>query len=174
MDEPLPFGSREYWVIFGILLFARGMDFLSTWVATPTLALEGNPIAKKLGWKFGALVNLAMCFLFAKVALTALIISTTSILIAARNFQQAWLMRTMGEENYREWFLERMAEMSIGWYLFCLLAQTGLIVLVGGILTYFSGNLVVPFAIGLGIVAYGLAILFFTSLSLWRIRRRYG
>ena len=32
---------------------ARGMDFLSTWVATPNLVLEGNPIAKKLGWKMG-------------------------------------------------------------------------------------------------------------------------
>lgn len=174
MDETLPFGSREYWIIFGILFFSRAMDFLSTWVATPTLALEGNPIAKKLGWKFGAIVNLAMCFFFAKVVLTALIISTTSILIAARNFQQAWLMRTMGEDNYRDWYLDRMSEMSVPWFMFCLFAQTGLIVLVGGVLTYFSGQLIIPFAIGLGIVAYGLAILFFTTLSLWRNRRRYG
>ena len=29
------------------------MDFLSTWVATPNLVLEGNPIAKKLGWRWG-------------------------------------------------------------------------------------------------------------------------
>ena len=55
-DGALHFGSGRYWVIFALLFIARGMDFLSTWVATPNLVLEGNPLAKKMGWKLGALV----------------------------------------------------------------------------------------------------------------------
>jgi hypothetical protein len=33
------------------------MDFPSTGIATPHLALEGNPIAKWLGWKWGAVLR---------------------------------------------------------------------------------------------------------------------
>ena len=46
MDDPVSFGSRGYLLMLGLLVFGRGMDFLSTWIATPNLALEGNPIAK--------------------------------------------------------------------------------------------------------------------------------
>ena len=53
-DDLLPFASRGYCLMLALLLFARGMDFLSTWVATPNLVLEGNPLAKKMGWKLGA------------------------------------------------------------------------------------------------------------------------
>jgi len=51
MDDFLPFPSRDYFLMLFLLLVARGMDVLSTWVATPNLLLEGNPIAKKLGWR---------------------------------------------------------------------------------------------------------------------------
>jgi hypothetical protein len=61
IEDTIPFGSREYFVFLGVLLLARGMDFLSTWVATPHLVLEANPIAKRLGWKWGIPVNLAVC-----------------------------------------------------------------------------------------------------------------
>ena len=85
-------------MLFLLLFVARGMDFLSTWVATPNLVLEGNPIAKKLGWKWGIPLNLALCVGLAFWPLPAIVISTTSVLVAARNFQSAWLMRSLGEQ----------------------------------------------------------------------------
>ena len=60
MDDSVPFASREYFIFLGLLVFSRGSDFLSTWVATPHLVLEGNPIAKWLGWKWGAVVNVIL------------------------------------------------------------------------------------------------------------------
>src|SRR5271156_5774812 len=101
IGDTLHFASREYFWFFSLLLFARGMDFLSTWVATPNLVLEGNPLAKKLGWRWGIPVNAAFCFGLALWPLPAIVISTASVLVAARNFQQAWLMRSLGEEHYR-------------------------------------------------------------------------
>lgn len=50
MEDFVPFASRSYALLFLLLFVSRGMDFLSTWVATPNMVLEGNPIAKKLGW----------------------------------------------------------------------------------------------------------------------------
>ncbi len=171
MEDAVLFASREYFILLALLLFSRGADFLSTWIATPNLVLEGNPLAKKLGWKLGLLVNVALCVTFSFYPMMSIIISTTSILVAARNFQQAWLMRTLGEEGYRDWFVARLIETHLGLYLFCLVAQTALFVLVGGALIYFS-RYAIPLAIGLGIVAYAITVLFYTLLSVWRIRKR--
>jgi hypothetical protein len=172
MEELVPFASRTYGLMFLLLIVARGMDFLSTWVATPNLVLEGNPIAKKLGWKWGLLLNLALCFGLAFWPLPAMVISTTSVLVAARNFQSAWLMRSLGEQIYRDWHVERVQETSVTLYLFCLFAQTALVGGVGAAVIYFSDFRHVPLlAIGLGIVAYALAVAFYTMLGIWRMRR---
>jgi hypothetical protein len=170
-EDLFPFGSRGYLIMLSLLLFARGMDFFSTWVATPTLALEGNPLAKKMGWKVGGLVNLVLCFTFAFWPLTAIIVITAGLLVAAHNFHNAWLMRSMGEEAYRNWFSERLARTRRPLYILCLLGETILTGLVGAGLVYFSHIDSVPFAIGSGIVAYAVIVLFYTSLSLWRGRR---
>ena len=171
MEEFVPFASRSYGLMFLLLAGARGMDFLSTWVATPNLVLEGNPIARRLGWKWGIPVNLGLCFGFAFWPLPAIVISTTSVLVAARNFQSAWLMRTLGEYQYREWHLERVRETRMILYLVCLFGQVLLIGGVGAAVIYFSGGQLVPLAIGLGIVAYVLAVAFYSLLGVWRLRR---
>lgn len=171
MDDLLPFLSRYYWLMLTVLLVSRGMDILSTRIATPNLILEGNPIARKLGWRWGLPVNFILCWLLAFSALPAIVISTTSLLVAARNFHSAWLMRSMGEENYREWHVARIQETRATLFLFCLGGNTVLTAAVGGALIYFSGNALVPFGIGVGIVAYACAVAFFTLLAVWRLRR---
>ena len=171
MDEFVPFGSGLYFGLLGVMLSARGADFLSTWVATPNLVLEANPISKKLGWKAGIVVNVLLCFGFALWPLPCIVISTTSLLVAARNFQSAWLMRSLGEEPYRYWVVERMRETPLPLYLFCLLAQSALVGVVGVGLMFFSRWHLVPFAVGMGILTYAFAVMFFTLLALWRARR---
>jgi hypothetical protein len=168
----LPFASGGYWLMLALLVFARGMDFLSTWLATPSLMLEGNPLAKKMGWKIGGLVNLAMCFLFAFWPLTAIIIITAGLLVAAHNFHSGWLMRSMGEEAYRDWFMEQIARARFPLFFLCLLGETLLTGAIGAALLCFSPMESVAFAIGVGIVAYVGIVLFYTTLSLWRLRRR--
>jgi hypothetical protein len=171
MDDFVPFGGALYFVLLAVLLCARGADFLSTWVATPNLVLEANPISRKLGWKAGMVLNVVLCFGFALWPLPSIVISTTSLLVAARNFQSAWLMRSLGEEPYRFWIVERMRETPMPLYLFCVLAQSALVASIGLALMYFSQPYLVPFAVGMGIVTYAVAVTFFTLLSLWRIRR---
>ena len=169
--DALSFGSAPYLRMMGLLMFGRAADFFSTWVATPNLVLEGNPLAKKLGWKFGALANLALCLGLAFWPTTALAAATASLLVAAHNFHLAWLMRSMGETAFRQWFVERMAESRLPLYLTCLLGETGSTGLVGAGLCYWASEDSRAFAIGCGIVAYAFIVLFYTSLSLWRLRR---
>jgi hypothetical protein len=174
MEEALPLGSRGYFGWLALLALARGSDFLSTWIASPNLVLEGNPISRKLGWTWGLLVNAVLCVWLARWPLPALILGTMSVLLASRNFQMAWAMRTSGEENYRDWFVQRLEETPPGLFLFCLLGQTGLVAAVGGALIYASDmKELFPLGIGLGIVGYAVAVAFYTLLSLWRNRRRF-
>ena len=168
----LSFGSSSYLWMLGLLLFGRGADFLSTWVATPNLVLEGNPLARKLGWKFGGLLNLALCLAMAFWTTTALVVVTASLLVAAHNFHFAWLMRSMGEEPFRHWFAVRVAEARLPLYVVCLLGETGLTALIGAGVIFWSEMDSKAFAIGAGIVAYAVIVLFYTSLSLWRVRRK--
>jgi hypothetical protein len=170
MEDRVAFGGGYYLICLGLLLAGRGMDFLSTWIATPNLVLEANPIAKKLGWKLGIVVNLLLCGVFALWPLPAIIIATTSILVAARNFQSAWLMRALGEQPYRNFMAEQMSYTPFGLYLFCLGLQTALYLAVGLALVYFGQTQLVPFAIGVGVVAYAIAVAFYSLLAARRHR----
>jgi hypothetical protein len=169
--EPISFGGWDYCILLGLLLLARGADFFSTWLATPNLALEANPIAKKLGWKWGTVVNLVLCAAFALWPLPAIVIATTSVLVAARNLQSVWLIRALGQDRYRSWIAEQMGQTSYALYHFCLFTQSLLIASVGGCLMVFSNLQLVPFAVGMGIITYALAVAFYTLLSVCRLRR---
>ena len=174
MDESVPFGSRDYFVFLAMLVAGRGADFLSTWVATPNLVLEANPIAKKLGWRWGLVVNSALCGVFAIFPLPAVIICTTSLLVASRNFQSAWLMRALGEERYRRWMSEAIAEVRFPLTVACYAAQTVLCGSVGAALVWFNGDRLIPLGVGLGIIGYAVAVSLYSLLSLRRSRRGVG
>jgi hypothetical protein len=91
--------------------------------------------------------------------------------VAARNFQSAWLMRSLGEEGYRDWHIERIQETRVTLYLFCLAGNTLLTAGVGAAVIYFSDLAVVPASIGIGIIGYAGAVAFYTLLGVWRLRR---
>jgi len=171
MDDMLRFASRDYCLMALLLAFSRSMDLISTRVATPNLVLEGNPIAKFLGWNGGIISSLLISVGLAFWPVTAIAISTMSLLVAARNFQSAWLMRSMGEEHYRDWHVARIQETPITLYLLCLAGNVLLTAAVGFGLIFFSKNMMIPQAIGLGIITYAVAVAYFTLLSLWRMRR---
>ena len=170
MDQTVPFGGGAYFICLALLVFGRGMDILSTRVATPNLILEGNPIAKKLGWTGNIILSVAICCVFGLWPLPAIVITTTSVLIAARNFQNAWLMRSMGEEAYRAWHVARLMEAPLSLFLFCLAGQSVLPAMVGAALIMYGGTYT-AFGIGVGTVCYATAVAFYTLLAVWRIRR---
>ena len=106
--------------------------------------------------------------------LSAIVVATASVLVAARNFQSAWLMRSLGEEIYRNWHVERVRETRVTLYLFCLAGNTLLTAAVGAALIYFNNPETagfVAFAIGMGMIAYAVAVAFYTLLAIWRIHR---
>ncbi len=165
------FGSEEYMRLVLLVLFGRGMDMLSTWIATPTLELEANPLARLLGWRAGVVVNVIISGFLALLPLAAISVATTSVMVASRNLQSAWLTRVLGEHAYRQWIAARYREGRRGVFLICLVLHSGLIALVGIALMAFSQWLLVPFSIGFGILTYALAVGAFTGLAMHRAAR---
>src|SRR3989442_15515350 len=80
-------------------------------------------------------------------------------------------MRSLGEEAYRDWHVERIQETRVTLYLLCLAGNTLLTAAVGAAVIYFSSMAVVPFGIGVGIIGYAGAVAFYTLLAIWRMRR---
>lgn len=171
-DVFLPFGSAEYLVVLMLLIVARGADFFSTWIATPDLRLEANPVARWLGWKWGVGVNVLIVLGVAVWLLPAVTITTTSLLVAARNFQAAWISRTMGEQAYRNWLADRLCEAQRGLFFFCLGAQSLIYAGIGVALVLLGGKSVVLLGMGIGCVGYAILVPLFTWLGTRGLLRR--
>lgn len=171
-DLYLQFGSAEYFVVLLLLIIARAADFFSTWVATPGLKLEANPLARRLGWRRGLWLNLLIAVAVAVWVLPAVTLITTSLLVAARNFQTAWLSRSMGERAYREWLASRVRQAPLGLFFFCLGAQSLIYLGLGlGLITFGQGS-VVLLGMGVGCVAYAVVVPLFTWLGVRGVLRR--
>ena len=175
MGDTVSFASGVWWILLACMLGSRGADLFSTWVATPTLLHEANPVARWLGWRLAMPLNLALCLGFAFFPLPAVIIATTSALVAAHNFQKAWLMRSLGEEAYQFWHLQHLRAASNSLFIGCLALQHLLVTIIGVILAWSVVDaqrvLLVPFGIGIGMITYALTATFYTLLAFWRIRR---
>src|SRR6185369_2599696 len=139
MGNAVAFFSRDYFLLLAVIAFGRGMDFFSTWLATPNLLLEANPIARALRWRGNIVINAILIVVFARWPLVVVILTTTSMLVAARNFQSTWLMRSMGENAYRLWMAEHVRSASTTLYVGCVIAQCVLVAGVGGALLCFGG-----------------------------------
>lgn len=168
MDDFLAFGSRDHLITLGLLVFARAMDFLSTWFATPNLLLEANPLARRMGWRWGIAFNLLLCLAAAHWPFSGIVIVTTSLLVAARNFKSAWLMRAFGEADYSALMGEAMHRSPSRDYYLSVLGETLLFGLVGIGVILASEWPSLTLAIGLGMVAYAGAVLFYSLLVVWR------
>ena len=160
-------------VLFVLLFISRVADIGSTYLATPNLKLEANPIAKKLGWPFALLTILVsfMAYWNTRLSVAALVFF---LLVSASNIGKIWLFRTIGEDEYLE-LMVRMARKSKLPYAICgVLASSFLVVLVGGLLVFLSPA---PeqewgYFVGVGIIYYGGAMAFYGSLSFIKLFRK--
>jgi hypothetical protein len=73
-------------VIFGCLLLARSLDFLTTYMVTPDLKREWNPVIRWLGWRWSILANIIACWIFSAARVPSLLIIIGSVLVAAWNY----------------------------------------------------------------------------------------
>ena len=161
--------SVEYWIGLAVLVTARGLDFLSTWVVTPRLTLEANPLVRWMSWRWSAVVNLLACAGAATMPFVVVIVSVTSGLVAARNFQSAWLARAMGEDDYRRMLHDQMARADSRVVFGSVWARAIIYAAIGGVLVVWTTD-PLALAVGWGIIGFALAVAIYSTWSFLRAR----
>jgi hypothetical protein len=157
-------------VLAALLLIARLGDIGTTYLVTPRLRLEANPLVRKLGWRF-AVASLLFCLVPYYNAAVAVMMLVPFLLVSAGNAGRIWFSRAVGEEEYHA-ILIRAARRSRPVQAIlpvCLsaafMALTGIVVL----LFYPDPTMDWGFWLGSGIVLYGVIIGFYGTLSMRRL-----
>ena len=88
--------------LIALMALARGLDFLSTWLVTPKLGLEANPIMRRLRWGRMAVLNLPLMLLPLAHHGLSITFIVTSLLAAGGNLVSGALARGMGERRQME------------------------------------------------------------------------
>ena len=153
-------------VLCALILVSRIGDIGTTFLVTPTLALEANPIVRKLGWRF-AFLTLAICAAPYFSVEAAVMILIPSLLVSASNAGKIWIARTMGERQLKSMMLALAARSRLRDALATVFVSAFFVVLFGGVvlLLYPDPNGELAFWVGAGIVLYGLVFAFYSSLS---------
>jgi hypothetical protein len=160
-------------VLCGVLLVSRVGDVATTYLITPTLELEANPIVRKLGWRF-ALLTLLLCLVPYFSMEIAAAMTMPFLLVSASNASKVWLTRVMGEKAQMEMLVSLARRSKRSHALLGVGASCGFIFLAGGVVLLFypEPEAGMAFWLALGIVTYGLAIWIWGSLFAIRLFRK--
>jgi hypothetical protein len=159
-------------VLCALILLTRIGDLVSTRLATPTLRLEANPIARRLGWKFGLLTLLACLvpYLDPRLGLSAFVLFA---FVCYSNFSRLWVMRALGEERYEALLFEAARKSSVSRALLPTWAALGFLVLIGLVAIACSeGPGGWSFWIAVGLLSAAVALATHSTLAVLRLFRR--
>ncbi len=149
-----------------LLLLARLGDIGSTYLVTPTLKLEGNPVARRFRWPFAVLTLFAAAIPYYSLPMGAGLL-VASLLTTASNLSGAWLVRTMGESEYHDFVVRLAAQTRPASALLFIAAQAICIGAISVVFLHLSPNSdgdLGNYAF-FGFFVYALAVAFWGSLT---------
>ncbi len=159
-------------VIAFLLLLARLGDIGSTYLISPMLQLETNPIIRRFRWPFAAAAVLAAALPYYSLP-AGLALLVASLLVCASNCSRIWLVRTLGESEYHLLLIRVARRAPVGLSVaFCLLSPLCITVL-GGVILLFYPNPHEDWAswIAIGIFGYAMVVALFGTLAFLRYRK---
>jgi len=146
--------------LFVLLFISRLGDIVSTYLATPNLELEINPIIRKLRWPY-AILTIFICFLPYYDTKIAMIIIAPSFLVCSSNFSRLWFITTLGEKEYKKLLLAMCRKRNYNNACYCMGMSGIFMFLLGFLLLVVSPKDSWPLYIGFGIEIYAIVILLY-------------
>jgi hypothetical protein len=143
-------------VIAGLLLIGRLGDIVSTWLITPTLLLETNPVARRQRWRLAIASLLLPLVPYISVRL-GMILLVPSLLTSSSNLRGAWIAHALGERDVHEFYLRAAAAGRRRASLAFVVSGAGFMLLSGCVLMWLSTYDTLPYWFGFGIVVNGIA-----------------
>lgn len=86
-----------YLIRLSVLIMARVLDLFLTWLVTPDLSRERNPIVRWLDWPGNLMVNPPACALAAVWPLSTWFLVGASLWASAVNFRNWFLLHKRGK-----------------------------------------------------------------------------
>lgn len=155
-----------------LILLSRLGDIGSTYLASPRLELESNSVIRRLRWPFALLTILVFIIPWWDVG-SGIVIMVASFLVAASNSSKLWLIRAMGETEYRA-LLERMAAGArpVPSVIFSLMPALFMAMLGATVMYLYPNQTTDPgYHVGLGILGYAMVVGFYAPLTFLRYRK---
>ena len=155
-----------------LLLLARIGDVGSTYLASPKMKLEANPVARRFKWPFAVLTIFAAAIPYYSVPMGVGIL-VSSLLVCASNLSGIWLVRTMGECEYHNLIVRLASQACVPSTLLFILAEALCIGAVGFLLLHLLPNTNSDLGINAvwGVFIYAAAIALWMPLAFLRNRR---
>ena len=157
--------------LIAAVVLSRALDFLSTWLVTPGLALEANPLARRLRWGGMIALNAPLAALPLAHHGLSITLVVLSALVAGTNLSHGALARGAGERNQLEG--QRRALRSIGLPAALAMNTAGsLVVCAGGgfMMALAPAAESNPWWAALGVVAFGVTGLVHLNVAMVRLR----
>lgn len=155
-----------------LILISRLGDLGSTYLASPNLELESNSVIRRLRWPFAALTTLVFIIPWWDVG-SGIVIMVASLLVAASNSSKLWLIRAMGESEYRA-LLVRMAAGAkpVPSVIFSLMPAGFMGILGATVMYLYPSETTEPgYHVGLGILGYALVVAWYSPMTFLRYRK---
>lgn len=171
MDDFI-FDNVEH-VLCVLIFISRLTDIGSTWMVTPKLRLEANPIVRKLGWKYAILTTLACLIPYYDPGI-GLMCLVVFLLVSSANIGKAWFVRAMGEEEYEKLLITVARKSKLRSALWPMLTSCFFLFFVGLILLYLYPDQETDWGydFALGIMLYTVIVAFYGTLSMFRLFKK--
>ena len=150
-----------------LLLLARLGDIGSTYLATPTLRLEANPLIRRAGWGFASATLLLALVPYVSVGL-GIFVLVASLLACFSNFGGLWLVRSIGEDQFHDLLARHARRAPLIPALLSILVSGVSIAIVGALLLYAPGS---RFYVSAGILCSAIVFTVYRTLAFLRFRR---
>lgn len=152
-----------------LIFFARLGDIGSTYLATPTLKMEANPLMRLGGWKLALLTLLACLIPYYDVGLGVTML-VLSLMVTGSNLSKGWLMRTLGEVDYQAMMRSAASRSSLPAALSFVLGGAACVGLAGAVLMVVSGGSeTLAYWAASGVALYALAMGVYGTISAVRL-----
>lgn len=143
--------------LFAVLLISRIGDILTTYIASPNLKLEGNPLISKLRWPFALATVLVALIAYVDIGL-AVMASVLFLLVAASNASKMWMLRVLGEDEYMKLHYSLVQRSSLVFTLACIWAPSFFLFIVGAVIYAFTERMGHNAAEGFFLYAFAMGV----------------
>ncbi len=159
-------------LLCALIFISRLGDIGSTYLVTPKLKLEANPIVRKFGWWY-AIATLAICLVPYYSTAMAIIVLVPSLMVSASNTGKVWFVRAYGESAYLELLLSVARKSRLSHALVPTIVAALFIALVGLTMMLFCPDPTKDWGywFGAGVIVYAVAIGFHGSMFFIRLFR---